>query len=55
METIRENLTEQEVLVNMLELACYLAKQAGNITQIDTKVKNLVMHFDAYTEDESED
>ena len=55
----RENLTSEDVLNNMLELANYLAKQEGDMNIINATVdrngKSLHMHFKAYTEDVGEE
>lgn len=50
MAEIRENMTKEDVIYNMLELANYLAKQ-NNAHEIDVNVKNLNMHFEAWMDD----
>lgn len=47
MEKIRENMSKQDIIINMLEIANHLSKQDGDVNQIDVKVKNLNMHFEA--------
>lgn len=55
MKMFRENLTSEEVVNNMLELANYLAKQEGDMNNINVSInkdgKTLYMRFEAYTED----
>lgn len=46
MEKIRENMSKQDIIINMLEIANHLSKQKG-----DVKVKNLNMHFEAWMDD----
>lgn len=59
MKMFRENLTSEEVVNNMLELANYLAKQEGDMNNINATInkngKSLHMHFEAYTEDSEEE
>ena len=56
MAEIRENMTKEDVVHNMLEIALYLAQQDKDAHEIDIKVKNLNMRFEAWTDDtESED
>ena len=56
MEEIRTNLSKEDVVHNMLEIALYLAQQGKDVNEIDAKVKNLNMHFEAWMDDtESED
>ena len=51
----REDLSEQDIVNNMLELAEYLAKQEDDANVINITInrngKSLHMHFEAYTED----
>lgn len=47
MEKIRENMSKQDIIINMLEIANYLGKQEGDVNQIDVTIKNLNMHFEA--------
>lgn len=55
MAEIRENMTKEDVIYNMLELANHLAKQC-NAHEIDVKVENLNMRFEAWMDEtESED
>lgn len=51
MEKIRENMSKQDIIINMLEIANYLSKQEGGVNQIDVTVKNLNMHFEAWMDD----
>ena len=51
MEKIRENMSDQDIILNMLEIANYLNRQEGNINQIDVKIKNMNMHFEAWIDD----
>ena len=59
MRTIRTDLTNQDVVNNMLELAVYLAKQESDANIIDITIdkngKSLHMHFKAYTEESEEE
>lgn len=41
--------------INMLEIANHLSKQKGDVNQIDVKVKNLNMHFEAWMDDSEND
>lgn len=50
MEEIRENMSKEDVIYNMLELANHLAKQ-NNAHEIDVKVENLNMRFEAWMDD----
>ena len=51
MEKIRENMSKEDVAHNMLEIAFYLAQQGKDVYEIDVKVKNLNMHFEAWMDD----
>ena len=56
MEKIRGNMSKEDVVHNMLEIAFYLAQQGKDAHEIDVKVKNLNMRFEAWMgETESED
>lgn len=55
MEKIRENMSKQDIIINMLEIANHLSKQEGDVNQIDVKVKNLNMHFEAWMDDSEND
>ena len=59
MKTIRTELSQQDIVNNMLELVAYLAKQEDDANTIDITVNNngksLHMHFSAYIEDCEED
>lgn len=48
MEEIRTNLSKEDVVHNMLEIAFYLAQWDKDAHEIDVKVKNLNMHFEAW-------
>lgn len=50
MADIRENMTKEDVIYNMLELANHLAKQC-NAHEIDVKVENLNMRFEAWMDE----
>ena len=51
MEEIRTNLSKEDVVHNMLEIAFYLAQWGKDVNEIDVKVKNLNMHFEAWMDD----
>ena len=51
MEEIRTNLSKEDVIYNMLELAFYLAQWDQDAHEIDVTVKNLNMHFEAWMDD----
>lgn len=51
MEEIRTNLSKEDVVHNMLEIAFYLAQWDKDAHEIDVKVKNLNMHFEAWMDD----
>ena len=51
MEEIRTNLSKEDVVHNMLEIAFYLAQQGKDVNEIDVKVKDLNMHFEAWMDD----
>ena len=56
MEEIRTNLSKEDVVRNMLEIAFYLAQQDKDAHEIDIKVKNLNMRFEVWMDKtESED
>ena len=56
MDEIRTNMSNKDVVHNMLEIALYLAQQGKDVNEIDAKVKNLNMHFEAWMDKtESED
>lgn len=55
MEKIRENMSKQDIIINMLEIANYLSKQEGDVNQIDVTIKNLNMHFEACMDDSEHD
>ena len=48
MEEIRTNMSKEDVVRNMLEIAFYLAQRGEDVNEIDAKVKNLNMHFEAW-------
>ena len=43
---LRENMSDQDIILNMLEIANYLSRQDGDMNQIDVNIKNLNMHFE---------
>ena len=51
MKKIRENMSDQDIILNMLEIANYLSRQDGTINQIDVNIKNMNMHFEVYKDD----
>ena len=51
MEEIRTNLSKEDVVRNMLEIAFYLAQRGEDVNEIDIKVKDLNMHFEAWMDD----
>ena len=48
MEEIKTNMSKEDVVRNMLEIAFYLAQRGEDVNEIDAKVKNLNMHFEAW-------
>lgn len=50
MEEIKTNMSKEDVVRNMLEIAFYLAQRSEDVNGIDAKVKNLNMHFEAWTD-----
>ena len=48
MEEIKTNMSKEDVVRNMLEIAFYLAQWGEDVNEIDAKVKNLNMHFEAW-------
>lgn len=55
MEEIRTNLSKEDVVHNMLEIAFYLAQWSEYAHEIDLKVKDLNMHFEAWRDDSEND
>ena len=56
MEEIRTNLSKEDIVHNMLEIAFYLAQWDKDAHEIDIKVKNLNMRFEVWMDKtESED
>ena len=56
MDEIRTNMSNKDVVHNMLEIALYLAQQDKDAHEIDIKVKNLNMRFEVWMDNtESED
>ena len=51
MEEIRTNMSKEDVVHNMLEIALYLAQQGKDAHAIDVKVTDLNMHFEAWQDD----
>ena len=50
-DKIRENMSGQDIILNMLEIANYLSRQEGNMNQIDVQIKNLNIHFEVWKDD----
>ena len=55
MEKIRENMSKEDIIINMLEIANYLSEQEDGVNQIDVTIKNLNMHFEARMGDSEND
>lgn len=56
MDEIRTNLSEKDILHNMLEIVGFLLEQGEEADEIEVKVKDLNMQFKAWRDDtESED
>lgn len=55
MEKIRENMSKEDVVHNMLEIAFYLSQQDKNAHEIEVKVKDLNMRFEAWMGDSEND
>lgn len=55
MEKIRENMSKEDIIINMLEIANYLSEQEDGVSQIDVTIKNLNMHFEASMGDSEND
>ena len=55
MEKIRENMSKQDIIINMLEIANYLSEQEDGVSQIDVTINNLNMHFEASMGDSEND
>ena len=56
MEEIRTNMSKEDVVHNMLEIALHLAQQGKDVNEIEVKVKALNMQFKAWRDEtESED
>ena len=51
MEKIRENMSKEDVVHNMLEIAFYLAQQGKDVIEIHVYVPDLNMHFQAWMDD----
>lgn len=51
MKKIRGNMSKEDVVHNMLEIAFYLAQLDKDANEIDVKVKNLNMHFETWMDD----
>ena len=39
-------MSDQDIILNMLEIANYLSRQEGDMNQIDVQIENLNMHFE---------
>lgn len=56
MTEIRTNMSKEDIVHNMIEIALYLAQQDEDVNEIDVKVKDLNMHFEAWNgKEESEE
>ena len=51
MEEIGTNMSNKDVVHNMLEIALYLVQQGKDVNEIDVKVNDLNMHFEAWMDD----
>ena len=52
----KKNISEEDVVLNMIEIALYLVQQDKDVNEIDVKVKDLNMHFEAWNgKEESEE
>ena len=53
MKTVRTDLTKEDVLINMVELAGYLAQQEEEVNTINMTCNGLHMEFTAYIVEKS--
>ena len=51
MEEIRTNMSKEDVVRNMLELAGHLVEQEEEVDEIEVKVKDLNMYFKAWRDE----
>ena len=51
MEEIRTNMSKEDVVRNMLELAGHLVEQEEDVDEIEVKVKDLNMQFKAWRDE----
>lgn len=51
---IRTEITDKDVVKNMLEIALYLAEQKDDSNDIEVNVNGLYMHFETWTIKESD-
>lgn len=51
---IRTEITDKEVVENMIEIALYLAEKEDDSNDIEVEVNGLYMHFEAWTIRESD-
>lgn len=52
--SIRTEITDKDVVKNMLEIALYLAEKEDNSNDIEVEVNGLYMHFETWTIMESD-
>ena len=50
MAEIRTNISKEDIVHNMLEIAFYLAEQDEGVNEVNVKVRNLNMHFEGWSE-----
>ena len=55
MAEIRTNMSKEDIVHNMLEIACYLSEQDAGVNEVNVKVRNLNMHFEAWSEEADAD
>jgi hypothetical protein len=55
MAEIRTNISKEDIVHNMLEIAFYLAEQDEGVNEVNVKVRNLNMHFEAWSEEADAD
>lgn len=55
MAEIRTNMSKEDIVHNMLEIACYLSEQDEGVNEVNVKVRNLNMHFEAWSEEADAD
>jgi hypothetical protein len=50
--SVRTEMSKQEVVKNLLEVALWLAQDKEDVNTLDIKIKNLNIHFEAWTDEE---